>query len=501
MKTIRLVARILLGLVFIFSGFVKAVDPLGTAYKFSDYFQAFGISFLDPLALFLSIVQNGAEFLLGLAMFMGVRVRLTSIGVLAFMLIFLPLTLYIAIANPVTDCGCFGDALVLTNWETFYKNIFFTGLAAFVYWQRKNYSNLFPPVTEWVIVGVIGLFILGVSFYGYRNLPIIDFRPFKAGTYLEHNIERPNGEFMVNFSDRSIEDVSGSSSMRAAYIEDEPVIYLPKKIDYDVTIMNLDNEVVKEMTIGKTKRFKIYKSGLDGNEFYVTIQSSIDKFENTFLYKNSKTGELKEMNNDEFMASKIWEDTVNWKYDTMVSKIVSKGYEPPIHDFDFIGPGGNSVTEELLHGSNYNFLLVSHDITKASEKGLRKAKEIASFASRYGYNFYASSASLDQDVDKMKEELNLNYEFYSADEIMLKTIVRSNPGLVLIKDGVVIDKWHYSDMPEPVGLKKSMLSYSISNYAGKIESLVLFILVVCGLLFYSVFVYIRSQAKLSIKEK
>ena len=123
MKTLRTFSRLLIGVVFIFSGFVKAVDPMGSTYKFIDYFNAFHLSFLEGLALPLAIVLSSIELVLGVSLLLGYRMKITSWIVLLFIAFFTVLTFILAIFNPVSDCGCFGDALILTNWQTFYKNV------------------------------------------------------------------------------------------------------------------------------------------------------------------------------------------------------------------------------------------------------------------------------------------------------------------------------------------------------------------------------------------
>src|SRR6056297_3261824 len=138
MNFIKHLSRILVGITFIFSGFVKGIDPWGSAYKFSDYFNAMGLEWLVWAAFPLGVLLAFTEFAIGIGLVFNVFIRLFSWLALIFMAFFLPLTLWIAIENPVTDCGCFGDALVLSNWETFYKNIVLMVLTFIVFRYRKN---------------------------------------------------------------------------------------------------------------------------------------------------------------------------------------------------------------------------------------------------------------------------------------------------------------------------------------------------------------------------
>jgi uncharacterized membrane protein YphA (DoxX/SURF4 family) len=152
MKIIRIISRIIVGLLFIFSGFVKAIDPLGSAYKFSDYFQAFHLDFLKFSALPLAILLCTAEFIAGVSVLTGLRQKTGIIGVFLLIAFFTPLTFILALTNPVSDCGCFGDAIHLTNWETFGKNIILLLFILILFFGRKSVKQVFKPITEWLIV-------------------------------------------------------------------------------------------------------------------------------------------------------------------------------------------------------------------------------------------------------------------------------------------------------------------------------------------------------------
>ncbi len=194
MKIIAVAARILLGVVFIFSGFVKGVDPWGSTYKFIDYFNAFGLSFLAPTAFTLAIVQNAVEFIIGVALILGLRMKEAAWGVLLFMGFYTVLTFILALTNPVTDCGCFGDALILTNWQTFYKNVVLLALALIVFAYRKKYVPIYGPIAEWVWVAVFAIVFVELSVYCYRHLPILDFRPYSIGSDIPQGMEVPEGK-------------------------------------------------------------------------------------------------------------------------------------------------------------------------------------------------------------------------------------------------------------------------------------------------------------------
>ncbi len=174
-------SRIVLGGIFIFSGFVKAIDPLGSAYKFTDYFLAFDVEWLSFSALPAAIILSTLEFIIGAGVLLGVRIRLSALGALLFMAFFTPLTLYIAITDPVPDCGCFGDAIIISNWETFYKNIFILAAAIVVFIYRKQISVPWNRFTDKMLAFVLTAGIIALSVYCLLYLPVIDFRPWKVG--------------------------------------------------------------------------------------------------------------------------------------------------------------------------------------------------------------------------------------------------------------------------------------------------------------------------------
>lgn len=185
-------SRIITGLVFVFSGLVKGIDPLGTAYKLNDYFSAFKFSFLDELALPLSILLCSVEFIAGLMLVTGAFPKIASWAVALFMALFTPLTLALAIFNPVSDCGCFGDAIHLTNWETFYKNVILTLLVVFVFIRRNDRTATMSLGRSAVALASFTVMFLLFVWYNLAWLPVIDFRPYRPGTNLPEAMTRPD---------------------------------------------------------------------------------------------------------------------------------------------------------------------------------------------------------------------------------------------------------------------------------------------------------------------
>lgn len=379
MKFLLNICRILIGLVFIFSGFVKGIDPLGSDYKFTDYFNAFGMSWMNFSALFFSFLLSMAEFIIGICLFLNIKTKLASWGALLFMAVFTPLTLILAIKNPVTDCGCFGDALVLTNWETFFKNIILLVMVLLVFVNRKRFKSIFNVLEQSVILTGSIIFMFCIEMYSYRHLPILDFRPYAVGANITEGMTTPEG-------------------------------------------------------------------------------APHDEYSTTLKYKNKNTGEIKEFDESNFP----WQDTLNWEFHSSSQKLLKEGYKAPIHDFVIEHPEYGDITEEVLNDDDYTFLVVSYKLSKASAEAQDKLNKLAAYASENGYHFYGLTASNADEITDFVHKYNVNYSFCATDEIQLKTVIRSNPGLVLLKKGTIIDKWGHRDIPDADELKgKDPLSFCL----------------------------------------
>ena len=364
MKYIRLLSRLLVGVVFIFSGFVKAVDPLGSAYKFADYFTAFKLGFLDFLALPMGIFLSAFELILGLTLVLGYRRKTTFTVLLWFMSFFTLLTFILALFNPVSDCGCFGDALILTNWQTFFKNVVLMVFVLLLYFGRNSTYDSGPVLREWIVVGVLFAGASLFSFWNYRHLPLIDFRPYDVGTVIREEMEIPDGV-------------------------------------------------------------------------------ATDEYTTTLIYRNKQTGK-----SESFSMENYPKDTLQWVFVDSESKLVSKGYDPPIHDFAIMDAYGNDLVDEILSNRGYSLFMISHDLAGADKEALSHAGEwsqLEVFAS--DFSFYAVTSSTSAEVESISSDLGLGYPFLAGDEIMLKTIVRSNPGFMLVKNGTILGKWAFRDFP------------------------------------------------------
>ncbi len=364
MKYIRFLSRLLVGIVFIFSGFVKAVDPLGSAYKFADYFTAFKLDFLEFLTLPMGIFLSAFEMVLGIILILGYRRRSAFLVLMLFMSFFTLLTFILALFNPVSDCGCFGDALILTNWQTFFKNVVLMVFVLILYFSRKSETDAGLPLREWTVV--IGLFVFAslFSFWNYRHLPLLDFRPYDIGTVISEEMEVPEGVEM-------------------------------------------------------------------------------DEYSTTLIYRSRETGKTSSFTMEDYPK-----DTLSWEFIDSESKLVKKGYEPPIHDFALMDPSGRDLVEKILSDRGYSLLMISHELRGANEQALINAEEWSQLEVFSGdFSFYAATASTTADVESISSALDLDYPFLAGDEIMLKTIVRSNPGFMLVKNGTIIGKWGFRDFP------------------------------------------------------
>ncbi len=361
--------RIVVGATFMFSGFVKAVDPLGFTYKIQDYLISFDLVSLFPLALPASIFVVVLEMLVGLFLLLGLYRRITTIAVGLFMLFFLPLTLWIALYNPVEDCGCFGDALVISNWQTFYKNIVLSVGAVILVYRYRDIKPIYSKRFSWA--AALFLVIFGFSFVIYNTvkLPVFDFRPFKIGS-----------------------------------------------------------NIAEQMHVDPEKG---------------------DVVENIFIY--SKDGENKEFTEDNYP----WDDST-WVYVDMESRIIEKGESPKIEDFHinlyvFDEDSGQidkeDITDYILHDSSYSFLMVSCFLEDMNMKHYHKFVKAKEFANQSGIDFYILTSSLTDDIARWSEQKSDGFNFAEADERVLKTMIRSNPGLMLMHNGNVINKWDDSEVP------------------------------------------------------
>ena len=348
-------ARTLLALTFLFSGFVKAVDPLGTVYKIEDYLKAFGGFFTDllPLAGIAAVCLIATEWLLGVCLLTNVRTQVTSWLTLAFYLFMTPLTLWIALNNPISDCGCFGDAIVLTNWQTFWKNVVFLSLVIILLICKKAIPQLWSWWAELCIVLLGAGSVAGIMAYSYTHLPPMDFRPYKIGNHIPTLMEIPEGA--------------------------EPDVY-------ETTLIYAKDGVEQEFTL----------------ENYPSTDPS-------------------------------------WKFVDQKSKLIKKGYVAPIHDFEILNMDFEDLTYDILESEEPVTLIAMYDLNKTDRKQMDKVKQLL----EENVLCYILTGSGEAEIEDfcMEYEIDEN-AFCTIDPVTLKTIVRANPGVFVVQNGYIIDKYN-----------------------------------------------------------
>ncbi len=381
-KIIKIVAelcRLLIGVVFIFSGFVKAIDPVGFAIKINDYLTAFGTDMLKPLSLLASFNLSAVEFTLGVCMFFGVYRRYTSFLVLLFMAVMTPLTLYLAVFDPVSDCGCFGEALVITNWQTFYKNIVLLAASVFVFIYNQRLFQVFSFKVYWFVALFSYVYSIGFSYYNYNHLPLLDFRPYKIGANIPELMSTPEG-------------------------------------------------------------------------------APEDEYKYIFIYE--KDGVKKEFTLEDYPA-----DDSTWTFVDTKTELISQGYVPEIESFTVFDNDDEDVSDMILHNPNAMLLLIISKLEDASDERIDEINNVYDYALEHQIPFYAITGSSADEIGPWNDITGAEYPFLHADDVLLKTIIRSNPGLVLLRDGVVLMKWHYNDIPEEEEIGETLDKYLAGNPA------------------------------------
>jgi len=366
-QKLLVIARWIVGIVFVFSGFVKGIDPMGLHYKFNDYFEALHLKALGFLSFPGAFILPFAEFMIGVTLLTGIMIRLSTKLAFAFMLFFTPLTLYIALKNPVTDCGCFGDALVISNWQTFYKNVVLILLTILLLINRNNLRFITAEKYRKALFAISLIVYVSVVYWSYNHEPIIDFRPYKVGVNIPEGMQIPEG-------------------------------------------------------------------------------SPADVYRNSYYYRNLKTNEVKNFGDNDFP----WQDTLSWKFESMDPPLLIKqGYKPPIHDFSIVTANQEDLTDYYLSDSLFTFIVIAYDLEKSSHKKQTELNALATWAKSQGYQFIGLTSTSGDALLRYLQEQHPTYEMMFSDQTTLKTIIRSNPGLILLKKGTILAKWHHNDFPTP----------------------------------------------------
>ena len=364
MKILIYISRLTVSLLFIISGLIKANDTIGFSYKLGEYFEVFGIEYFTSFSLIFAVSICILEILLGVMLLIGSRIKFTTWSLLLMILFFTFLTFYSAYFNKVTDCGCFGDALKLTPWQSFYKDLVLLFLILIIFKNQNKLQVYFTKKVENLIN--IFVLILCISFVWntYSHLPSKDFRPYAIGENILEGMLIP-------------EDA-------------------PQDIFEDIWYYEINGE--KKQFVTEQEPWKIEGA----------------------------------------------------KYMNRETRLIQKGYEPPIHDFS-ISKDGVDITDSIL-SVRKAYLVIAYNIEESDEDASKGLSDLFLACKKKGITFIAMSASSDKLIDEFCYENNMKFSYHFTDETTLKTIIRSNPGLVKVEEGTITDKWHFNDFPSIIDL-------------------------------------------------
>jgi len=363
-------SRIFVGILFIFSGLIKANDPLGFGYKLEEYFEVFHMTWFSPYATGIAIFLCVLEIVFGALLLFGFWSKKVTAGLLGIIIFFTFLTFVSAAFEVVTSCGCFGDAIPLTPWQSFSKDLVLLVLIVILFINR----NKITPVTynagkqKIALIAVVAVSLI-FSIYTYSYLPVLDFLPYKVGANLPELMKMPPGA-------------------------------VP------------------------------------------------DEFEITYKLNNKATKEKKEMSDKEYLKSGIWEDN-NWEIvGDPVQKLIKKGYDIKIKDLIITDAAGTDYTKELIENPYYNLIIVAYNLKDTDEEGIAKLNALTLNATeQFNIRTVMLTSNSAQDADAFSKRMKLFAEVFYADGVPLKSMVRANPGVLLLKNGVVINKWSFRAMP------------------------------------------------------
>ena len=379
MKIIVGISRIFVGILFIISGLIKLNDPVGFSFKLKDYFapEVLNLEFLVPYALLIAIFVVIFEVLLGIMLLLGYMKKFTLWSLLLMIVFFTFLTFYSAYFNKVTDCGCFGDALKLTPWESFTKDVVLLVLILVLFFGSKYIQPFFTKGTRSIIVFASFVGCLAITYQVLQHLPFIDFRPYKIGANITEGMSYPENA--------------------------------PKPIfEYN------------------------WKFKVNGEEKVFTTSGDYPEVDGEFIEVETKE--------------------------------LQAGYEPPIHDFT-IERDDTDFTEKFLNEENL-VVVIAYNLSNTEKEGYSNIRTITNEALKKGYKVIGLSASSQSVMENLAEEYALNFKFYFCDETTLKTIVRSNPGILELQKGTIMQKLHWNDAPD---LKLKTLKTAMPNLDFKLK--------------------------------
>ncbi|WP_097131473.1 BT_3928 family protein [Pedobacter xixiisoli] len=358
------------GILFIFSGLIKANDPLGFGYKLQEYFEVFHISFLNGWATGIAVLLCVLEIVFGALLLLGIFRNFVVKGLLATIIFFTFLTFVSAAFKVVTSCGCFGDAIPLTPWQSFSKDVVLLLLIVYIYINR----TLIKPITEKPAVQsslFAAVFAASLLFgtFTYNFLPIIDFLPYKVGSNIPENMKIPEG-------------------------------------------------------------------------------APVDEYLIMYDLKNKKTGETQTMSDKDYMSKEVWKDE-NWEVIGSPSReLVKKGYDVKIKDLMITDASGTDYTKEIVENPYYSLVVVAYNLSETNENAIAEANALAlNAAEQFNIRTVLLTSNSAQDAEKFSKKMKLFMEVFYADAVPLKSMVRANPGVLLLKNGTIVNKWHYHSLP------------------------------------------------------
>ena len=378
LKMIVNLCRIIVAVTFIFSGFVKAIDPIGTQYKLQDYLGAIGMAGILPnwTLLAVAVFLAAIEFCIGIFLLFAIQRRLISKLTVAFMAFMTMVTVWIVMADPVKDCGCFGDALHLTNTETLIKNIVLLVCSLAIMYRPLAMFRFVSKSNQWIVTNYTIVFILVSSGLSLYYLPIFDFRPYHISVNIPRGMEIPKG-------------------------------------------------------------------------------AKLPQFKTTFIME--KNGQRKEFTLDNYPDA-------SWKFIDSKTVQTSEGYIPPIHDFSITdNKTGLDLTNSVLSHKGYTFLLIAPHLETADDSNFGDIDRLYEYAQSYDIPFYCLTASTTKAIKRWIDLTGAEYPFCITDEAVLKTIIRSNPGLLLLKDGTIINKWSHNNLPNEAKLSRPISQSSLGK--------------------------------------
>jgi uncharacterized membrane protein YphA (DoxX/SURF4 family) len=395
MKLITGISRVFVGLLFIFSGLIKANDPVGFSYKLSEYYSIFGTGFLQNGVVLQAVLICVLEIILGVCVLIGTRMKITSWLLMGMIVFFTFLTGFTAISNwfwenpthsrthwfeeafgfqarslyYMKDCGCFGDAIKLTPWQSFYKDLVLLVLISIIFIRRKAIRPFFARIMQTNIILFFTLISAIFSITCWMYTPAVNFLKWKKGNNILALMES-----------------------------------VPPQIDFVF----------------------IYEK--DGSTF-------------------------------KFKADELPENIADYTYAGREETVIDPGKQAGIADFAIRTRDGRDITQEVLRSDAYTLFVVAYDLDKSREKSFRKFSPVARGWQEKGYSIYGFTSSYEAETEALRHEHQLPFEFYQADQTGLKSIIRSNPGYVLLKKGIVIDQWSSRNTPSLKVLEKAIRRY------------------------------------------